>query len=263
LRAFPSVRPQWEHAFVLQEYDWKAIREFYDRGYTRAECQARFGFSNGAWNRAVGRGDIRPRPKSSRLRASEKRKLIGRLLAEGWSYREIGERLGLVKSTVSYHARRLDIPVDDKASRRYDWEEIQRAYASGLSVRACAERFGFCTASWNDAVRRGAVVPRPPEMPLDLLLVRGRVKTNRSHLKQRLIKAGLKENRCERCGISEWRGEPLTMALHHINGDRTDNRLENLELLCGNCHSQTPNYGGRNGHRRRAAESAPAEPERG
>ena len=40
------------------------------------------------------------------------------------------------------------------------------------------------------------------------------------------------------------------MALHHINGDRLDNRLENLELLCPNCHSQTETFAGRNGHRR-------------
>jgi 5-methylcytosine-specific restriction endonuclease McrA len=41
------------------------------------------------------------------------------------------------------------------------------------------------------------------------------------------------------------------MALHHRNRDGNDNRIENLEYLCPNCHSQTPNYGGRNGHRRR------------
>jgi 5-methylcytosine-specific restriction endonuclease McrA len=39
------------------------------------------------------------------------------------------------------------------------------------------------------------------------------------------------------------------MALHHINGDRLDNRLENLELLCPNCHSQTETFAGRNGRR--------------
>jgi 5-methylcytosine-specific restriction endonuclease McrA len=56
---------------------------------------------------------------------------------------------------------------------------------------------------------------------------------------------------CELCGTSEWQGKPLNMQPHHINGDGLDNRLENLELLCANCHSQTDTYGGRNGHRRR------------
>jgi len=89
------------------------------------------------------------------------------------------------------------------------------------------------------------VKARPKAMPIDVLLVAGRKQTNRTHLKQRLLDAGLKENRCERCGITEWRGKPLNMELHHINGDGNDNRLENLELLCGNCHSQTDNWGGR------------------
>ncbi|MFL5906835.1 MAG: HNH endonuclease signature motif containing protein, partial [Solirubrobacterales bacterium] len=53
-----------------------------------------------------------------------------------------------------------------------------------------------------------------------------------------------------RCGISEWFGAPLAVALHHVNGNRMDNRIENLELLCANCHSQTDTYGGRNGHRK-------------
>jgi hypothetical protein len=43
---------------------------------------------------------------------------------------------------------------------------------------------------------------------------------------------------------------PLSMALHHVNGDGSDNRLENIKFLCPNCHAQTSNYGGRNGHRR-------------
>ncbi|MFL5894536.1 MAG: HNH endonuclease signature motif containing protein, partial [Thermoleophilaceae bacterium] len=87
--------------------------------------------------------------------------------------------------------------------------------------------------------------------PIDELLVAGR-KTHRWHLRRRLIALGLKENRCEVCGISDWLGKPLSLELHHVNGDGLDNRLENLQLLCGNCHSQTGNWGGRNARRKAA-----------
>lgn len=43
------------------------------------------------------------------------------------------------------------------------------------------------------------------------------------------------------------------MALHHVNGDGLDNRLDNLQILCPNCHSQTPNFGVKNRARRRRA----------
>jgi DNA-binding transcriptional ArsR family regulator len=236
-----------------QAIDWEAVSRRYAAGYTRAECQDEFGFSNGAWARAVERGDIEPRPRSTGLRASVKRERIAQLREQGKSYGEIARELGITKPTVAYHVRRLGIPVDEKASRRYDWADVQRAYDSGLTVRECAARFGFCLASWTSAVRRGAVVARPRATPLAALLVVGRHQTNRGHLKARLIEAGLKENRCERCGINEWRGRPLSLQLHHRNGDGLDNRLRNLELLCANCHSQTEFWGGRNGHRRARA----------
>lgn len=63
-------------------------------------------------------------------------------------------------------------------------------------------------------------------------------------LKEKLLKEGYKENKCEICGITEWQNKPLVMQLHHINGNPTDNRLENLQMLCPNCHSQTDNYCG-------------------
>ena len=65
-------------------------------------------------------------------------------------------------------------------------------------------------------------------------------------LKNRLLKEGLKEARCECCGLSEWRGKTIPLELHHVNGDNSDNRLENLKILCPNCHALTDNYRGLN-----------------
>lgn len=58
--------------------------------------------------------------------------------------------------------------------------------------------------------------------------------------------AGLKGPGYEACGLTEWPSDPISLELHHINGDGQDNRLENLTLLCPNCHSQTDTWGGRN-----------------
>jgi hypothetical protein len=69
---------------------------------------------------------------------------------------------------------------------------------------------------------------------------------NKIRLKARIIRKGLKDYVCSRCGISEWQGEKLTLHLDHINGMRDDDRLENLRFLCPNCHSLTETYCGRN-----------------
>lgn len=175
---------------------------------------------------------------------SDQRSRIRKLHGEGLSYREIGNRLGVSKSTVAYHVRRLGVPAQDRCARRYDWSEVQRAVDEGASVSELVKRFGFARASYAQAVKRGAIVPRRWVTPMADLLVAGQ-KRNGNHVKGRLVREGLKEACCEICGIDEWQGKPLSMELHHINGDATDNRLENLQLLCANCHSQTENWGGR------------------
>ena len=65
-------------------------------------------------------------------------------------------------------------------------------------------------------------------------------------LKNRLFEEGLKENKCEQCGISEWRGFTLMCELDHINGESTDHRFSNLKILCPNCHSQTDTFRAKN-----------------
>jgi 5-methylcytosine-specific restriction endonuclease McrA len=168
---------------------------------------------------------------------------VGWLLGRGFKRAEIARILALSKPTVSYHAARVGAHTDARYAHRYDWAEIRRYYERGHSRRDCQARFGFSRQAWANAVGRGAIVPRPHVLPIEELLAAPR---NRSHLKMRLAGAGLLGTCCERCGIAEWCGEPLALELHHKNGDGQDNQLENLSLLCPNCHSQTDTWSGRN-----------------
>lgn len=52
----------------------------------------------------------------------------------------------------------------------------------------------------------------------------------------------LRGRKCENCGLEEWLGQPINLEVHHIDGNRKNNELENLQLLCPNCHSYTPNF---------------------
>jgi len=180
---------------------------------------------------------------------------VATLLGEGLSITETARQLRLSKSTVCYHARRLERPPDARFSTRYDWGAIRECYDAGASLTECREQFGFSTSAWADAVRRGEVVPRPRGRSLDSYLA-ARTANGRGGLKRRLLAEDGAVYACEWCEISEWRGRRLSLSLHHLNGDGTDNRRENLLLLCPNCHSQTENYGGRNVRRRRSALTA-------
>lgn len=64
-------------------------------------------------------------------------------------------------------------------------------------------------------------------------------------LKKRIIEEKLLEYKCNKCGIENWNNEPISLHIHHKNGNCYDNRLENLEFLCPNCHSQTENFAGK------------------
>jgi HNH endonuclease len=187
------------------------------------------------------------------VRIVRTRDAVRELREQGLSANRIAAVLGIGKSTVCYHLRRLGVPPDDRCNRRYDWDMVQRFYDEGHSVVECLERFGMARASFVAAVRRGAIRTRPRRKPIEELL---RPDVTRSHLRLRLVADGLKDARCERCGLTEWLGKPAPLQLHHVNGDGRDNRPENLQILCANCHSQTDSWGGRNlGKVRPAAES--------
>lgn len=79
--------------------------------------------------------------------------------------------------------------------------------------------------------------------PLSDVLARGR----RRAVKKRLIHEGILLNKCYKCGMGpEWQSEEITLQMDHIDGDALNNSVDNLRILCPNCHSQTPTWAGRN-----------------
>lgn len=99
----------------------------------------------------------------------------------------------------------------------------------------------FTGQRWN----KGQSLENNAQIPLKDILKKG-VNYKSDTLKKRLVENGILEYKCAKCGNSdEWNGKPIVLELHHINGNHFDNSIENLQILCPNCHSQCE------GHRNR------------
>lgn len=89
----------------------------------------------------------------------------------------------------------------------------------------------FTGKRWNVGARTG------PRRSLDAYVQHG-VFIQSGALRLRLIEEGIKKQECETCGCREWMGRPVPLELDHLNSDHFDNRLENLSVVCPNCHAQ-------------------------
>ena len=141
------------------------------------------------------------------------------------------------------------------SGRRYNWQEIRKAYETGSSRNEIKQRFQISQGAWSSAIKAKKIVLKSEDehfngynpRPLEDVLVKDSPHKDITSLKKRLLKEGILNNTCISCGIEPlWNGSPLVLHLDHTNGDNSDNRIENLRILCPNCHSQTETYCGRN-----------------
>lgn len=168
----------------------------------------------------------------------------------GHSVRQCAEQFGFtIDAWYKARSRGLVTTIPRARNCRYNWVEIQAFYDAGNSWAACRSYFGIGGRTLQQARKSGAVRSRPIKKPLEMLLQ----SKHRSAIKRRLLNEGILKNECCRCGISEWRGKPLSIQLDHINGVNDDYRLENLRMLCANCHALTPTHGHRNRGKRFSA----------
>lgn len=95
----------------------------------------------------------------------------------------------------------------------------------------------FTGKGWN----KGLNFKPNPAIPLQQILApNSSFQSNK--LRNRLLKEGYFERKCYRCNLAEWLNKPIPLELEHIDGDRTNNQINNLTLLCPNCHALTPSF---------------------
>jgi len=117
----------------------------------------------------------------------------------------------------------------------------KRPYSEIMREVGCSK----ATIAYHAKPKEPTNNPGRRRLALSEVLIEGS-QYGRYSLKKRLFKHGMLRNECYTCGMGPvWHGKPISLQLDHINGVNNDHRLDNLRILCPNCHTQTKNYGGK------------------
>lgn len=116
-----------------------------------------------------------------------------------------------------------------------------------VSIKRCISEFNLDTKHFTGKSHlKGKTHNWSSKIPLEEILVENSQYVSSNCLKGRLIKEGLFQKKCHSCNLIKWLGVDIPLELEHINGNHSDNRIENLTILCPNCHALTPTYCGKN-----------------
>ena len=147
--------------------------------------------------------------------------------------------------------------------RKYSIEQLRAAVADSRSMRQVLSRLNVAPAGGNYDVLRKAIRHwqldtshftgqawnrsrvTGPKHPIDVYLSNEKP-IQSSMLARRLLAEEIFPRRCYSCNRTHWLDGAIPLELHHVNGDRSNNQLSNLRLLCPNCHALTPTYRGKN-----------------
>lgn len=141
--------------------------------------------------------------------------------------------------------------------RNFSVEEISEIVKNSYSNREVARKLGYAV---DGGGTMASLKKMYQELNLDISHFKGQgwnkenynyetftdgsKKKNGKSIASPLIK--LRGRKCENCGLTEWLGQPINLEVHHKDGNRSNNELTNLQLLCPNCHSYTPTFARKN-----------------
>ncbi len=146
--------------------------------------------------------------------------------------------------------RKIQISDDDiiRASRLHDSAATAAASLNlqFSTYKRHATRLGVYITNQGSKGRKKPKIDGSGKIPLSEIFhgLHPQYQTNK--LRIRLFDENIKSKECENCRIREWNGKPISFECDHVNGNSKDHRLENLKILCPNCHSQTDTYRGKN-----------------